>query len=154
MMRGTSVILLGSVLVVGCDYKKESDIEPTVNLPATYTEGAENPSPPEPEAETETVRDVRWWRRLDDPTLTALIEEALRRNQSVRAGWARVQQARYIANQVRAARMPQIGAAGSFTAARNITPFAETTSLSAIGSLPVSYEVDLFARRAREHQGA
>jgi outer membrane protein, multidrug efflux system len=65
-----------------------------------------------------------------------------------------VQQARYIANQVRAARMPQIGAAGSFAAARNITPFAETTSLSAIGSLPVSYEVDLFARRAREHQGA
>ena len=50
--------------------------------------------------------------------------------------------------------MPQIGAVGAFGAARNITPFAETTSLDATGSIPVSYEVDLFARRAREHQGA
>ena len=49
---------------------------------------------------------------MGDPTLTALIEEALNRNQTVRAGWARVRQARYVANQVRAARMPQIGVVG------------------------------------------
>jgi NodT family efflux transporter outer membrane factor (OMF) lipoprotein len=91
---------------------------------------------------------------MDDPTLSALVEEALRRNQSVRAGWARVRQARYIANQVRAARMPQIGAAGDFTAGRSIFAFGEVTQLNAIGSIPVSYEVDLFARRARDHQGA
>ncbi len=151
-MRSSVLVLLASVAAAGCNYKKTTDIPPPVEVPEAYDEGDEAPPPPSPEPEA--VRDVRWWRHMGDPTLTALIEEALRRNQSVRAGWARVQQAHYIANQVRAARMPQIGAAASFTAAKNITPFAETTSLNANGSLPVSYEVDLFARRAREHQGA
>lgn len=162
MMRGTILLLLSSLLAVGCNYKKETDPPPPVEVPGAFTEGSEDPPPtkaeagalPEGKTAPEMVRDVRWWRQMGDPTLTSLIEEALRRNQAVRAGWARVQQARYIANRVRAARMPQIGALGSFNAARNITPFAETTSLDAMGSIPVSYEVDLFARRAREHQGA
>ncbi len=160
-MRGTILILVASVLAVGCNYTKETDVPPPVEVPDTFTEGSEVPPTgaevdalPHGETGPATVRDVRWWRRMGDPTLTALIEEALRRNQSVRAGWARVQQARYIAQQVRAARMPQIGAVGSFSASKTITPFAETSSLDASGSLPVSYEVDLFARRAREHQGA
>jgi multidrug efflux system outer membrane protein len=152
MMRGTILILLVSVLAVGCNYRKPTDIPPPVEVPDTYSEGAEVPPPPKPEAEP--VRDVRWWRQMGDPTLTALIEEALRRNQSVRAGWARVRQARYIANQVRAARMPQIGAVGEYAEGKSILPFGEVRSRSASGSFPVSYEVDLFARYAREHQGA
>ena len=32
--------------------------------------------------------------------------------------------------------------------------FGEVRAQQGVGSLPVSYEVDLFARRAREHQGA
>ncbi len=164
MMRALILILSASTLAAGCNYKKQTDIPPPLDVPDRYTEGAEVPPASEPDTEAlpkmetttkaEVIRDVRWWRQMGDPTLTALVEEALRRNQSVRAGWARVQQAKYVANQVRAARMPQIGAVGSFNAAKNITPFAETTSLDASGSLPVSYEVDLFARRAREHQGA
>jgi multidrug efflux system outer membrane protein len=162
MTRAVILISLASVLAVGCNYRKETDIPPPLEVPGTFSEGSELPPTPKtepdalPQAKTgpQASRDVRWWRQMGDSTLTALIEEALRRNQTVRAGWARVQQARYIANQVRAARMPQIGAVGAFGAARNITPFAETTSLDATGSIPVSYEVDLFARRAREHQGA
>lgn len=154
MNRGSMLVLMASVAAAGCNYKKTTDIPPPVQVPETYDEGAEAPPPPETKAKPESVRDVRWWRHMGDPTLTALIEEALRRNQSVRAGWARVQQAQYIANQVRAARMPQVGAAGSFNANKSITPFAKTTSLAANGSIPVSYEVDLWARRAREHQGA
>lgn len=162
MMRAVILMLLVAVLAVGCNYRKETDIPPPSEVPDTFSEGSETPQKTKPDADAlpqskadpQGIRDVRWWRQMGDPTLTALIEEALRRNQSVRAGWARVQQARYIANQVRAARMPQIGALGSFGAAKSITPFAQTTSLDAGGSLPVSYEVDLFARRAREHQGA
>lgn len=152
MMRGAIPILLVSMLAVGCNYTKETDPPPPVEVPVTYTEGAEIPAPPEPKAEP--VRDARWWRSLGDPTLTALIEEALRRNQSVKAGWARVRQARFIANQVRAARMPQVGLTGDYNIGRNIMSFGQVRAQQAIGSLPVSYEVDLFARRAREHQGA
>jgi NodT family efflux transporter outer membrane factor (OMF) lipoprotein len=161
MMRIAIPVLLASALMAGCNYKKETDIPPPLEVPESFSEGSEVPTA-EPEADTlphgksesKPIRDVRWWRQMGDPTLTALIEEALRRNQTVRAGWARVQQSQYIANQVRAARMPTIGAVGAFHAAKNITPFAETTALDAQGSIPVAYEVDLFARRAREHQSA
>ncbi len=146
--------VLIAVTATGCNYKKQTDIPAPVTVPETYTEGDEQAPQPSAKSDVEQIRDARWWRHMGDPTLSAFIEEALRRNLSVRAGWARVRQARYMANQVRAARMPQIGATGSFAAAKSISPFGETTSLGAVGSLPVSYEVDLFARRAREHQGA
>jgi len=152
MTRSAIMVLLASTWAVGCNYTKEKDPPPPVDVPDTYTEGAE--VPPRPEHKAEPVRDVRWWRYMGDPTLTALIEEALRRNQSIRAGWARVRQARFIANQVRAARMPQIGLNGGYTIGKSIQAFGEVRAQQGIGSLPVSYEVDLFARRAREHQGA
>ncbi|MBW2585418.1 MAG: TolC family protein [Deltaproteobacteria bacterium] len=152
MMRGTILILLTAMLAVGCNYTKETDPPPPVEVPDTYSEGAEVPPPPKHEAEP--VRDARWWRSMGDPTLTVLIEEALRRNQSVKAGWARVRQARFIANQVRAARMPQIGLTGGYSLGKQIMAFGEVRAQQGVGSLPVSYEVDLFARRAREHQGA
>jgi len=152
MMRGTILILLTSMLAVGCNYTKKKEPPPPVQVPDAYSEGAEVPPPPKHEAEP--VRDARWWRSMGDPTLTALIEEALRRNQSVKAGWARVRQARFIANQVRAARMPQIGLTGDYAIGKQIMSFGEVRAQQGVGSLPVSYEVDLFARRAREHQGA
>ncbi len=152
MMRGAILILLASAFAVGCNYTKEKGAPPPVEVPDSYSEGAEVPPPPKHEAEP--VRDARWWRHMGDPTLTALIEEALRRNPSVKAGWARVRQARFIANQVRAARMPQIGLTGDYAIGKSILSFGEVRAQQGVGSLPVSYEVDLFARRAREHQGA
>ena len=154
MMRGTVVLVLMAALAAGCNYRKTTDIEPNIPVPKTYSEGKETPPPPETKKEAEPVRDVRWWRQMGDTTLSALIEEALRRNQGVRAGWARVRQARYIANQVRAARMPQIGLQGAYDIGKEIQVFGEFEFQNATGSLPISYEVDLFATRAREHQGA
>lgn len=157
-MRGVIVVLVGSALAAGCNYEKTTDIEANIPVPESYSEGKEVPPPPEAKKaepnKVEPARDVRWWRTFEDPTLTSLIEEALRRNQSVRAGWARVRQARYIANQVRAARMPQIGFDASYSLGKEIQVFGEFEFQNAVGSLPISYEVDLFARRAREHQGA
>jgi len=153
MMRGVILILLGSALAVGCNYRKTTDVEPNIPVPETYSEGAEVPPPPE-QKKAEPVRDVRWWRQMGDTTLTALIEEALRRNQGVRAGWARVRQSRFIANQVRAARMPQIGVDAGYRIGREIQVFGEFKFQNVDAALPISYEVDLFARYAREHQGA
>lgn len=155
-MRAVILIAVVSMMTVGCNYRKTTDIEPNIEVPTTYSEGKEVPPPPKPpEAEKEeAIRDVRWWRQMGDPTLSALIEEALRRNQTVRAGWTRVRQARYIANQVRAARMPQIGLAGDYQIGKTLAAIGEVDQQQATGSIPVSYEVDLFARYAREHQGA
>lgn len=153
MMRAVILIFLTSALALGCNYRKTTDIEPNIPVPETYSEGAEVPPPPE-QKKAEPVRDVRWWRQMGDTTLTALIEEALRRNQGVRAGWARVRQSRFIANQVRAARMPQIGVDAGYRIGKEIQVFGEFKFQNVDAALPISYEVDLFARYAREHQGA
>ncbi len=152
-MRSAVVVLLVSTLATGCNYRKTTDIEPNIPVPETYSEGTEVPPTPEQE-KAEPVRDVRWWRQMADPTLSALIEEALRRNQGVRAGWARVRQSRFIANQVRAARMPQIGLDAGYRIGKEIQVFGEFNYQNVDAALPISYEVDLFARYAREHQGA
>jgi len=153
--------ILAVVLVwvaLGCrynnQYKSESDPPPPVPIPETYSEGEEAPPAPQPITDVQQIRDARWWRYMNDPTLSALIEEALRRNQSIRAGWARVQQSKYIADQVRAARMPQVGLDGRFDIGKDIFIFGDFKSRQAQGSIPVSYEVDMFARRAREHAAA
>jgi NodT family efflux transporter outer membrane factor (OMF) lipoprotein len=156
-MRGRVLILLSLVGAIGCNYRKTTneDIVPNVEVPTTFSEGKEVPPRPvvEPKQD-DPIRDARWWRQMNDPTLSMLIEEALRRNQSVRAGWARVRQSRFIANQVRAARMPQIGLSGDYSIGRSLAAIGEVRQQQATGSIPVSYEVDLFARYAREHQGA
>ncbi|NOQ83592.1 MAG: hypothetical protein GQ551_06245, partial [Myxococcales bacterium] len=62
MMRGAILILLVSVWAVGCNYTKEKDPPPPVDVPDTYSEGAE--VPPRPEHKAEPARDVRWWRSM------------------------------------------------------------------------------------------
>ncbi|MEM7135265.1 MAG: TolC family protein [Myxococcota bacterium] len=97
--------------------------------------------------------DTRWWRDFDDPALDSLIQEALTRNQAFQAGLARVRQSRYVALQIRAARFPQISAAGDFNVGESLNPvLGDIRSTEVTGSAPVSYEVDTFARRAREYQ--
>lgn len=150
--RSSLTLLIATGLLVGCNYRKSTEAPPPVTVPATFAEGGEPPPPTQ--SEPKPVRDARWWRSMQDPTLSALIEEALRRNPTVREGSARVRQSKHIADQVRAARMPQVALDGGFTAGRDLLAFGEVRSQQATGSTPVSYEVDLFARRAREHQGA
>ena len=83
MMRGKIFILLMSIVSVGCNYRKNTDVEPNIEVPTTYAEGREVPPPPEPPGEKKPVRDVRWWRHMSDPTLSALIDVPA--SESVRA---------------------------------------------------------------------
>ncbi|MCA9530048.1 MAG: TolC family protein, partial [Myxococcales bacterium] len=103
------------------------------------------------------TRDGRWWLQLDDPELTRLVERALGSNLDVRAGIARVEQARYVAMQAAAARYPDIGLRGTFATGTSLTTAAfgkSPRSTMVSGSIPVSYEVDLFAKNAQAHRAA
>ena len=50
MMRSTILIRLAPMLAAGCNYSKETDPPPPVDVPATYTQGSEVPPPPEAKA--------------------------------------------------------------------------------------------------------
>lgn len=153
-LLSVSLVLVLTSCSYHANYKKEDDVPPPLELPESYTEGSDAPPPKPVETELRRIRDARWWQNMNDPTLSTLIEEALRRNQSILAGWARVNQSRYIADQVRAARMPQVGLTGRFDIGKGIFVFGDFSTRQAVGSAPVSYEIDMFARRAREHNAA
>ncbi len=140
----TAALLLTSA----CNYHKLKDPEPPVPVPSEYTYGGETPTAPEPAPPMQ-----RWWRVFGDAQLGALIDEALVDNPGIRTGWARVRQARWLAVQSGAARYPQVLAQGDLSAGTALTPVIGTINQqNARASAPVSYEIDFFARRAREHQ--
>ncbi|MFK8002052.1 MAG: efflux transporter outer membrane subunit [Polyangiales bacterium] len=121
----------------------------------------DRPLPPFPEF-TETSGDERetsqaagpWWLVFGDPALQALIDQGLEQNLTLRQQWARLEQSKALADQARAGRFPQVRATGNVGWNRSVGAFGSATSQSASVSLPVSYELDVFARAARTHQAA
>lgn len=94
--------------------------------------------------------DQRWWERLDDPALNALMEQALSRNLDLEQSWARLDQARALASQQGSQRWPQVSA--ELRSGRQQVAFQSPAGLQTFqansfnAALSVSYEVDLWGR--------
>ncbi len=121
---------------------------PPVDTPQGYTAGGEAGAEPEALARG-------WWTAFGDPRLTELTARMLSGNFQLHAAWARLEQARAVAELAGAPRWPQAGL--SVSAGRQRQRFGafdpqESNSYSA--SVPMSYEVDLFARIGAEATAA
>jgi len=55
----------------------------------------------------------QWWRQLDDPVLTALVERALSANRDVREAIARIREARALQRVADSGALPSVGVSGS-----------------------------------------
>ncbi|MFT5357087.1 MAG: NodT family efflux transporter outer membrane factor (OMF) lipoprotein [Polyangiales bacterium] len=95
-----------------------------------------------------------WWLVFGDAALQDLIDQGLAQNLTIRQQWARLGQSQALADQARAGRFPQIRATGSVGWSRSVGAFGSSTGQNASVSVPVSYELDVFARAARTHQAA
>ena len=94
----------------------------------------------------ETPGDLsHWWQRLDDPLLTELVEEALRRGPDLRVAQARLREARARRTVAAAARFPELGASGG---ARHSESSEETGSGASRNlynaGFDASWEADVF----------
>ncbi|WP_174275414.1 TolC family protein, partial [Sphingomonas bacterium] len=105
---------------------------------------------------------ARWWQLYDDPTLDALIDEALRNNTDLRVATANLKRARYVLAEARGALLPTTSPSASYTHTRQGTAsLGVTGAVGTVGTttaaLPdgitydayslgfdVAYEVDLF----------
>ena len=104
----------------------------------------------------------QWWRQLDDPALTALIERALGANRDVREAIARIREARALQRIADAGALPSAGASGS--AGRDRMSEHGRVPLAGIpnpvdlyqAGFDASWELDLFGgvRHAREAAAA
>ena len=85
------------------------------------------------------VDNVKWWRKFNDPSLTALVEEASRNNQAVQIAGLRVFEARAMLGRVRGSLYPQVQTA---TAGRATIKLSENSELFSILPDPVADATD------------
>jgi outer membrane protein, multidrug efflux system len=141
------VALLGGC-AIGPNYKR-----PSVAEPPTFRGQATG--------EAASLADAPWWEVFQDPSLKALIQEALRRNYDVRIAAARVQEARAFLSVARSDLYPSLDYDGSVSRS-NATPGilggvgaqAPETSNFYSGTLTASWELDIWGRIRRSNEAA
>jgi hydrophobe/amphiphile efflux-1 (HAE1) family protein/NodT family efflux transporter outer membrane factor (OMF) lipoprotein len=128
--------LFGGCLSVGPDYKAPE-------LPQFNGQPAELPAV--------------WWTTLNDPELTALVDEALQNNYDLKSAVASVRAARAQLGIARAVLGPQLDAAGHYTRAKS----SDEVSVISVGERNVysagfdaAWEIDLFGGTRRSVQAA
>lgn len=133
---------------IGPDYKR-----PSVAEPSTFRGQAT--------AEAASLADAPWWDVFQDPSLNALIHEALRNNYDVRIAAARVQEARANFVVSRSDLYPSLDYAAGVSRGR-ITPGiqggpgrqAPEASNFYYGTLSMSWELDIWGRIRRSNEAA
>jgi multidrug efflux system outer membrane protein len=110
-----------------------------------------------PASEAASVADLPWWQVFKDPTLQALIREALTANQDLALATARVDEARAAVGIAKADLYPQIAASvnGAYgqpvsdkvlNGASNAGPAANKAQSLYVGALSAAWELDLWGR--------
>lgn len=134
------------LLMVGCA-TRVADVAPPVALPEAFSVSGEGNLP------------ERWWRELNDPELDALIERAFDANLSLRAAWARLEQAEAVLRRSGAALEPSLNLDLGFrrTWQRVGTEddgFSSVETRRRSAGLAASYEIDLWGRIRSERNAA
>ena len=144
--------VVGASLLAGCTVGKNYE-RPQLPNPATYrfVEGA---------TEAQSLADTPWWQVFDDPTLQALVREALVNNLDLQMAVARVEEARARAGIAKSFLYPQVDGAVSYgvrqasTARTQAGAEDDTTHQSGAYGFQLSWEIDLFGRLRRQHEAS
>jgi len=147
-----SALLLG-LLVAGCA------VGPDYRAPASAPAAFHNADAAVAQAE---AFDARWWQQLGDPTLSALIEQALAANRDLQVALARLDQARALFRDERLDRLPTVTAGASATVGESpLLPAAQpgftgprTRVENARVGFDAAWELDLFGRVRRSVEAA
>lgn len=129
-------VLALAAALAGCAGLAPQDARlPDAPVPATWSTGNSTTAP--------ATSLAQWWQRLGDAQLTALVEQALAANTSVRTAQAALQQARAQVDVQAAGLAPQVGASAS--AQRSRTGNSGTGNSFQLG-FDASWEPDVFGR--------
>lgn len=156
---GAALLLAGLLggCAVGPDYQP-----PTLQLPAKWGTAKPSVSASGTEANNLPPDLARWWERMNDRTLNALVEEAVAGNLDVATAKARVRQARATRKQAVGALAPTVTGNGSYTRADNGSNVsANSGDVTVAGpfdsfqlGLNASWELDLFGANRRGAEAA
>lgn len=106
--------------------------------------------------EAASLADLPWWEVFRDPTLQALVENAIGGNYDLRAATARVEAARNLVIVARSDIFPQVGYQGAATRERLFIPQGSrnTTINAFLGSFNLAWEIDIWGRIRRATESA
>jgi NodT family efflux transporter outer membrane factor (OMF) lipoprotein len=131
----------------GCVAVPRLGPEPQAKLPASYATGRSFQAP------AVAWPEDGWWRRYNDPQLDALVDEALRNSPTLVQAEARVRRAHALAEQARAATLPNLSANGQVATERQsynlgIPPEFVPKGYNDTGrvSADLNWDLDLFGR--------
>ena len=104
------------------------------------------------------MADLPWWQVFDDPTLQALVREALINNLDVRVAVARVEEARARAGIAKSFLYPQVNGVASYAIRQASNAPADgqsedTTHQSGTYGFQLSWELDVFGRVQASERG-
>ncbi|HSD09898.1 MAG TPA: efflux transporter outer membrane subunit [Candidatus Binatia bacterium] len=139
LVRAAALSVSLSACAVGPNYTR-----PTVETPASYR-GAEAP------LDGKSLADLPWWEVFQDPTLKALVEEALAANYDARIAATRVERARYAVGVTRADLMPQADYTGAAERGKFfVSPdLPNQTGNVFLGAFQMAWEIDVWGRIRR-----
>ena len=153
MRSPITCVLAMSLLLSGCllgpDYKR-----PAIAVPAAFRgQGVAEPG---------SWADQGWWDIYSDPYLTALVKEALTRNNDLQTAIARARQAQAYVGIARADYFPTVNATtgaqrdhGVYKSSPDLDlPSKTNTSNLFLGGLLTTWEVDLWGRIRRSNEAA
>ncbi len=133
------VTALLSACAVGPDY-----VRPTLDVPAAYKEADAAESGQWKSAEPQSADSSQpWWAAYGDPTLSALIDQAGRANQTLQQAEAQYRQAKGVADAARSGLFPTIGASAGAQRGRTDTAGSKLGNVDSVG-LSASWEPDLW----------
>jgi len=143
-----------SSLLAGCAVGPDY-VSPAVELPKHWS----NDNHKGKRQERASASLAEWWRRLDDPLLNELIDEAAQDNLDVAAAKARIREARALLRQSSGTLFPQISGSGSATANRTTAGAVSnglggTTYNQFQAGFDATWELDLFGANHRAAEAA
>jgi multidrug efflux system outer membrane protein len=119
------------------------------------------PTPPEYRfvqgpAQAQSLADAPWFQVFDDPTLQALIRDAIANNLDLRVALAHVEEARARAGIAKSYLYPQVDGTAAYgvRGASTTEETNDTTHQSGVYGFQLSWEIDLFGRLRRGQEGA
>src|SRR4030095_15666183 len=113
-------------------------------------------------SQAQSIADLPWFQVFEDPTLQALVREALTSNLDLQVAVARVEEARARGGIARSFLYPQVDGlvnygvrqASSTEDAATVVRDTGTTHQSTQYGFQLSWEIDLFGRLRRQHEAA
>ncbi len=143
-------VLVVSGCMVGPNYHPP---QPTV--PTTWVGVTETPTGQPSVATAQPADLTQWWQQFNDPTLTALVEEAVKTNLDLRLAEARLRQARATRGVAVGGLWPAVTASGSYQRLHTagVTPDNQVQNLYQAG-LDAVWELDLFGGYRRNVESA